>query len=176
MDTTNYNSNDHLTLQLAAQQQQIQRMNESLSLMLECLQKQTKQPNLSPQLAQINNHLGNLNHTMSNMQKDWALRDPQTTLIAVEERLKNLDARSESTRKLLIQQRDTTREHRSTKSLSIRYGSVAVLSSLITAIAVSFMPGGLQNTQNQLLAIRYENQLLKGRLIRMEKHLGVPTP
>jgi paraquat-inducible protein B len=175
MSTTDYNSNDRLVLQLSAQQQQLQQMNESVSLLLERLHEQPTQPNLTPQLDQLNQNLAALNDTMSSMQKEWARRDPRESLDAVKERLSKLEERSESTRTTLKEQRDLLKEHLSAKMLGIQYGSIAVLSSLLTVMAVNWMPVGLQQTQAQLNALRYENQLLTARLIRMEKHLGVPT-
>lgn len=171
--TTDYNSNDRLVLQLVAQQQQLQQMNEGVNLIVGQLQQQPNQPNLTPQLDQLNQQLAAQNDTMSRMQKDWAQRDPRETLDAVQERLSKLEERSESSRETLKGQHALLQEYLSTKVLGIQYGSIAILASLLSVMGVYLMPGGLRQAHDQLSALRNENRLLAERLIRIEKHLGI---
>jgi hypothetical protein len=173
--STDNNSSDRIVLQLVAQQQQLQQVHESMSLILERLHQQPAQPHLGPQLDQLTNHLTALNDTMSFMQKDWAQRDPQETLDSIKERLSKLETRSEKTHATVEDQSALVRDHLSMKVLGFQYFSIAVLSSLLTAMCLYLMPEGLRQTHTQLNALRYENQLLTARLIRMEKHLGVST-
>jgi paraquat-inducible protein B len=173
MSTTDYNSNDRLVLQLVAQQQQLQQMNEGVNLILGQLHSSPNQPNLAPQLDQLNQQLAALNDTMSRMQKDWARREPRETLDAVQERLRKVEERSESTRETLKGQQDLLQEYLSAKVLGIQYGSIAILASLLSVMGVYLMPGGLRQAHDQLSALRNENRLLAERLIRIEKHLGI---